>query len=356
MVDVFSRHLAGGLVLDEGDLGVAEPAGSPRRTRVVEAALAEFFGAEDAVLVRGGGTGAIRAAFFAAIAPGSQVIVHRAPVYHTTAVTAAAMGVETLPIDYNTLDGSAGAETLALEPFAASVAGALVQHSRQQMVDGYALGAVVCELRRALGDRPIITDDNYAVLKVPQIGTQAGADLATFSAFKVLGPVGVGVVVGDGRYLARVREQNRSGGCQIQGPEAMDLLRSMTAVPMLAASQAMVTREVARRLVDGEVDGVAWAVAANMEETVVLVQLEHPVAEAVCAIAVAMGAAPHPVGAESRYEMAPMFYRPSKAMLGTHPEFASTVVRVNPYRAGADQVVSLLRAALHEAEAGARPA
>jgi hypothetical protein len=36
-----------------------------------------------------------------------------------------------------------------------------------------------------------VTDDNYAVMKVPRIGCQCGADLSCFSLFKLLGPGGV---------------------------------------------------------------------------------------------------------------------------------------------------------------------
>ena len=31
---------------------------------------------------------------------------------------------------------------------------------------------------------PVVTDDNYAALKVDAIGCQAGADLSTFSCFR----------------------------------------------------------------------------------------------------------------------------------------------------------------------------
>jgi hypothetical protein len=39
---------------------------------------------------------------------------------------------------------------------------------------------------------PTLTDDNYAVMKVANIGCECGATLATFSCFKLFGPEGVG--------------------------------------------------------------------------------------------------------------------------------------------------------------------
>ena len=47
--------------------------------------LAEFFDAEDAMLVRGAGTGAIRSACMTVLEPGSSVVIHDAPVYTTSA-------------------------------------------------------------------------------------------------------------------------------------------------------------------------------------------------------------------------------------------------------------------------------
>jgi selenocysteine lyase/cysteine desulfurase len=46
---------------------------------------------------------------------------------------------------------------------------------------------------------PIVVDDNYTLFKTPRIGVQLGADISTFSGFKVLGPEGIGVVAGKKR-------------------------------------------------------------------------------------------------------------------------------------------------------------
>ena len=339
LVEIASRHLPDGQILTNGDLGLAALHDGPHTTRQVEHILAEYFGAEAAILVRGSGTGAIREAFFVSYPPNSTVIFHRAPIYYTTNVTVQAMAIRPHLIDFNCLDSGRSYVNI-------DAAGAFVQHSRQRPTDAYDLGHVVGSLRDAMGDKPIVTDDNYAVLKTARIGSQLGADLSTFSVFKLLGPEGIGAIVGRQQLINQIHGNNRSGGAQIQGHEAMDTLRGAVYVPVAAAIQATVTQRVATRLNSGEVPGVASAIAANAEETVVLVQLDRPNAKVVIRRAAALGAAPHPVGAESRYELAPMFYRVSKAALVEHPEWSETVVRINPSRAGDDHIIAILHEAI----------
>ena len=72
------------------------------------------------------------------------------------------------------------------------------------------------------------------------------------------------------------------------------------------------------------------------------------------AAAARFGAAPYPVGSNSRYEIAPLFYRMSSSALDDAPELADWAVRINPMRAGADLVVDILRRSL--AGLGDRPA
>ena len=67
LVDLMHKHFDGFQALNEGDYGCHIKYGRPERTVEVEKVLAEYFGAEDAALVRGGGTGAIRALCFALI-------------------------------------------------------------------------------------------------------------------------------------------------------------------------------------------------------------------------------------------------------------------------------------------------
>src|SRR5438477_10410611 len=101
LVDLIHRHFDGREILEAGDYGADPALGRPRFTAKVETVLAELFEVEDAVLVRGAGTGAIRAALMALLAPGDAVLVHDAPVYATTAVTFRAMGIQARRANFN---------------------------------------------------------------------------------------------------------------------------------------------------------------------------------------------------------------------------------------------------------------
>lgn len=320
------------------DVGVLPELGRPRSTAQAEAVLADFFGAEDAALVQGAGTGAIRAALTAVLSDGEPLLIHRAPVYRTTGVTLRGLGARPAEADFNS----------AAELRAALASGrfrwAYVQHARQRLADSYDLGEVLAACRAA-GVRTVV-DDNYAVLRAPACGVQLGAEASCFSLFKLHGPEGVGAVVGTRDVIARVRADNYSGGGQVQGPQALDALRALTHVPVLWAVQSAVVTEVAERLSAGEVAGVAEVRIANVQDRCVLVRLRAPVARQLPAVAARFGAAPYPVGSASRYEIAPLFYRMSSSALADAPGLADHTVRINPMRAGADLVVTILRRAL----------
>ncbi|RSS81205.1 aminotransferase class V-fold PLP-dependent enzyme [Streptomyces sp. WAC06614] len=326
--------------LFEADAGCVPGLGRSRTTARVEAVLAAFLGAEDAALVQGAGTGAIRAALAAAVSPGEPLLIHRAPVYPTTAVTFRTLGIACTEADFN--DPAEPARALAGGRFRF----AYVQHTRQRLQDGYDLGEVLAACRRA-GVRTLV-DDNYAVLRVPACGVELGADACCFSLFKLHGPEGVGVVAGAGDLVARVRADNYSGGGQVQGQQALDALRALTHVPVMWALQSRVAAEVAERLTAGEVPGVAEARLANVQDRCVLVRLERPVARELPAVAARFGAAPYPVGSASRYEIAPLVHRLSASCLADSPGLADRTLRVNPMRAGADLVLDVLRRSLAE--------
>ncbi|MET9808187.1 aminotransferase class V-fold PLP-dependent enzyme [Streptomyces halstedii] len=320
------------------DAGVVPGLGRPRTTARVEAVLADFFGAEDAALVQGAGTGAIRAALNAAVRAGDPLLIHRAPVYRTTEVTLRGIGVRTLDADFN--DARTLGETLASGRFR----WAYIQHTRQRLADSYDPAEVIAACRAA-GVRTIV-DDNYAVMRTPAAGVQLGADASCFSLFKLHGPEGVGVVVGARDLVAHIRRDNYSGGGQVQGHQALDALRALTHVPVMWAVQSRVGAEVARRLTAGEVEGVAEVRLANAQDRCLLVRLDRPVAARLPSVAARFGAAPYPVGSNSRYEIAPLFYRMSSSALDDLPELADWTVRVNPMRAGADLVIDILRRSL----------
>lgn len=339
LVDAATRHFHGEEALTRGDLGVCPRFGRPVTTAKVERVLADFFNVEDAALVRGAGSGAIRAAVWAVARAGDAVLVHDAPVYSTTKSLFESMGLRLLRCDFNS--PAALAEAAGRGDFSF----ALVQHARQKMDDRYDLAEVLSILKRNAPEIPIVTDDNYAALKVSFIGAQLGADLSTFSAFKLLGPEGVGCVAGKAGLIERIHKANYSGGGQVQGHEAMEALRGMIYAPVALAVQAEVNEDLVARLESGEVDGVEKAFLANAQSKVLLVEFEQPIARKVLEAAETLGAAPWPVGAESKYEFAPMFYRVSGTFLESDPELAERMIRINPMRAGADTVIRILKTA-----------
>lgn len=337
LLEAVAAHFEG-QELFAADAGVVPGLGRPRTTARVEAVLATYFGTEEAALVQGAGTGAIRAALAAAVGPGEPLLIHRAPVYRSTAVTLRGLGVETVEADFN--DPDELRDALASGRFR----WAYVQHTRQRLTDSYDPGAVLAACREA-GVRTLV-DDNYAVFRVPASGVELGADASCFSFFKLHGPEGVGVVTGAADLVARIRADNYSGGGQVQGHQALDALRALTHVPVMWAVQSRVGEEAAERLAAGEVPGVAEVRLANVQDRCLLVRLEAPVAAQLPAVAAGFGAAPYPVGSNSRYEIAPLFYRMSSSTLDDRPELADWVVRINPMRAGADLVLDILRRSL----------
>jgi hypothetical protein len=340
LVDTIHRHFSGQEFLTAGDYGLSQ-GGRPRQTAKVEAVLAQYFGGEDAVLVRGAGTGALRLALAAAVPPGAEILVHAAPIYPTTEATIAMMGLRPRTADYNALDFSGELPDYAL-----------IQLSRQAPGDRYDAGQVMAALRARKPGITIISDDNYVVMKLAQIGVGLGADLSTFSCFKLLGPPGVGCVVGKGELVEKIRRLNYSGGAQVQGPEAMEVLRSLVYAPVSLAIQARQGDRIVQLLNRGAVPGVKEACIANAQSRVVLVEFARPVARQVLAAADKYGCATWPVGAESRYEVTAMFYRVSGTFLAEKPELAETMIRINPMRAGADTVVRILRELMASIEEG----
>ena len=327
--------------LFRSDVGVAPGLGRPAATAQVELALADAFPAPAAALVQGAGTGAIRAALSAGPwrSPGRRLLVHAAADYPTTAVLFADAGAELVRADAN--DPAAWEAALA-DPGCPEWV--YLQHTRQQLSDSYDLGSAI-EAARRHGKR-VVVDDNYAVVRTPRIGAQLGAAASAFSLFKLHGPEGVAAVLGDADVLEAVHRANYSGGGQVQGHQALDAVRALVMVPLNWAAQSEASVEVAARLQAGEVPGIADTTLANAQDLCVIALLDRPVADQVRAAAAALGAAPYPVGSNSRYEIAPLVYRMSSSSLAANPELAAWSLRINPMRAGADLVVDLLRRAL----------
>ena len=88
---------------------------------------------------------------------------------------------------------------------------ALVQYSRQLIDDSYDIKEVIRVIKEN-ADIPIVTDDNYAVMKVNKIGSELGGDLSCFSTFNLQGPEGIGVVTGKKVYIDKIRKAMETAG------------------------------------------------------------------------------------------------------------------------------------------------
>jgi len=346
IVDTVTQYFDGLQILSTGDLGVVKGLNRPTYTRKVEQIFARVFDAQDAVLVRGAGTGAIRWGLISFLKSGQKLLVHAAPIYPTTQVTLETMGIVTITADYNNLD-----EVKRIIVENPDLSGALVQLTRQKIDDRYDYAQAIATMKSARPSLKILTDDNYAAMKVEKIGVQCGADLSSFSCFKLLGPEGVGVLLGNRELIEQVRDYNYSGGSQVQGHEAMEALRGLVYAPVSLAIQAEVNEELVHRLCSGELPEVKNAFLANAQSKVVLVEFYEDIAEQVLECTVKHGAAAHPVGCESKYEFVPMIYRISGTFRKQDPTLEKRMIRINPMRGGAETVIRILRESLREVQA-----
>lgn len=340
LVDLITNHFTGTEILSTGDLGVVAGFNRPTFTVKVESVLADFFEQESAALVRGAGTGAIRWGLYTLLKPGQRLLVHDAPVYPTTRITVESMGLHVIKADFNDRESIGNALNQN------NIDAVLIQHTRQKIDDRYNMEDVITCIKKYKSDIPILTDDNYAAMKVKSIGAQMGADISCFSLFKLLGPEGIGCVAGKKTYIQKIISSNYSGGGQVQGHEAMEALRGLVYAPVALAIQAETGEEVIRRLNAGEVKGVEHAFLANAQSKVILVSLEKPIAKLVLKEAEKLGAAPNPVGAESKYELVPMFYRVSGTFIAADKTLEDTMIRINPMRAGACTIIRILKESL----------
>ncbi|MDF2880301.1 MAG: selenocysteine lyase [Clostridiaceae bacterium] len=344
LIDIITRNFTGSEVLSLGDLGVVPGLNKPRTTKKVESVLAEFFEVEKAALVRGAGTGALRWGLISMLNCGDTILVHDAPIYPTTKVTIDTMGLKVIKADFN--NKSEIIKVISEN----KIDGVLIQYTRQKIEDKYKMEEVIIEIKKLLPNKPILTDDNYAVMKVNKIGVQCGADLSGFSTFKLLGPEGVGCILGKKSYIDKIETLNYSGGSQVQGIEAVEVLRGITYAPVALAIQAEVNEELVTRLNAGEVKGVKEAFLANAQSKVLLVEFQQNIAKKVLEEAEKLGAAPNPVGAESRYEIVPMIYRVSGTFRAADKTLEERMIRINPMRSGADTVIRILKQCLEKIE------
>ncbi|WP_139823737.1 aminotransferase class V-fold PLP-dependent enzyme [Thalassobacillus devorans] len=341
LVNAIASEFTGNAFFNQGDLGVFPELGRPVQTDKVEKVLASFFKAESCALVRGAGTGAIRETLASLLSAGDSLFVHSSPIYKTTNASMSVLGLQPIFTDYNDLKKLRRA--LAEHPSSKLF---YVQHSRQKPDDTYDLETVINLVKEVRPDLPIVVDDNYTVFKVDEIGTELGAHYSCFSGFKLLGPVGIGIILGKQAGIDKFRQRNYSGGGQVQGYEAMDLLRSLVTAPILIAVQNEQTEKLNSLLNSGVIPEIEKSYITNSQSKNVIIELKKPIAEQVIAASEKFGGAVYPVGAESKFEILPMIYRLSGSFLDEKPELKHTGIRINPMRSGAELVIEILKQAI----------
>ncbi len=213
LVDEITKVFPGNEILTRGDLGVVKGLNQPVYTRKVEKVIANFFDADEALLVRGSGTNAIRLALHVGVNRKKKILIHDAPIYPTTNVSFEMLGIAYEKVDFNDLN--------ALKDIIKSkeITSALVQVTRQLPSDSYEAETVIKTIKELRPDIFVITDDNYSVFKTEKIGVQYGADISCFSTFKLLGPEGIGCLVGNSESLQSLKKENYSRGVVIRQEE-----------------------------------------------------------------------------------------------------------------------------------------
>lgn len=323
--------------------------GRPRATAKVEKVLAGFFDAEDAVLVQGAGTGAIRAMLNAGAEPGSRIVLHNASPYKTTSPVMRHMGLELHPVDFNDPEAL---RTVLREVRPETV---YLQHVPQAFGDTHEIDATIALAREELGDGArILVDDNYAVMRSRRIGVQMGADASALSLFKLLAPEQIGCVAGSGDVVSAIRRDLSSAGCQVQGPHAMRALRMLMYAPVALAIQNRTVLETTARInaavAAGELPFVRCAVAAQPGIRCVVVVFDRPIAEEFVRSAWRNGSPSQSVGEEAQYEVLALFTYLTSTFLRTLPGLEKYAIRINPMRSGPDTIMRILHAALDDDE------
>jgi hypothetical protein len=343
--DIFTEDYGQVRALATGPFGSG---GRPYATARVERALAEFLGVEDVVLVHGAGTGSIRAAL-TSVPPRGRILLHRALPYKTTASAVHRLGLSVQDANFNDLNEVRA----AIERHSPDVL--YIQHVPHQAGDVYELSEVVSAARAVAGDGLVVlVDDNYAAMRTPQLGVHLGADASAFSLFKLLARANVGCVAGTQAVTHGVRAELASAGSQVQGPDAMDALRSLVYAPVALAVQNNVVIEAAaeiNRLIDtGALPYLLRAIPAQVSMRSIALVFTVPIAEAFLAAAWRNGSPSRSVGEEARYDLVPLFTYLAGTFIKGMPGIERFVIRVNPLRGGTEAIVRVLKAALADAE------
>jgi hypothetical protein len=323
--------------------------GRPRATARVEEILARYFGAEDAALVHGAGTGAVSAMLHGGLEPAARVLVHTAHPYKTTLPAMRHMGLQLTQADL----GSPAAIRAAMRP--APPDAVYFQHVPQKLGDTQQPAEIVATVRAAAdGPVTILVDDSYMAMRSPRIGVQLGADASAFSLFKLLASTNIGCVLGSRAIVSTIRRESSSAGCQVQGPHAMEALRGLVYAPVALAIQNQVVvaaAEELNRLIDtGELRHLRRAVAGHAGHRSLVLVFGRPVAESFLRSAWRNGSPSQSVGEEARYEVLPLFTHVALTYLRGAPDLGRFAIRINPLRGGPETIVRVVRAALDDRE------
>ena len=180
-------------------------------------------------------------------------------------------------------------------------------------------------------------------MKTKNIGIELGANLSAFSTFKLLGPEGIGCLVGNKKYIDKVIEANYSGGCQVQGYEALEVLKGFIYAPVSLAIQSEVNNKLFNILNSGEIEFIKSAYIVNAQSKVIVIEFKEDIAKEILLYSEKLGALPNPVGAESKYEFSPLFYKVSGTFIKSDNTLENRMIRINPNRAGVDTVLRILK-------------
>lgn len=322
--------------------------GRPWATARAEKALALFFGAEDAVLVHGAGTGSIRAAVNIGMPAGGSVVLHSAHPYKTTLPIMEQMGLRLHQVNYN------NAQLTKESMKSTQPDGVYIQHVPQTLGDNHEISDIILMSRQFSPHSKIIVDDNYAVMRSRKIGVQLGADLSAFSLFKLLSPVPIGCVLGSESDVSKIRRSYSSAGTQVQGPSAMQALRMLVFAPVALALQNSTVLEVSYQInqlvAKGNFPLILEAVAAQPGIRCSVLVFNKPVAEAFVRSAWRNGSPSQSVGEEAQPEVLPLFTYLTSTFLKDMPGLEKYAIRINPMRGGSGTILKIITAAFSDKE------
>lgn len=359
LVDIIGKYFNGKELVRAGDFGhpridvikegvLTSTWCHPEYTIKVEKVLAEFFGAKEATLVWGGGSGAFHRLFIGALNPGDKIILDDTNPYPTVFPPIRAMDLRIVRVDMdnpNELKKAIDEKTKAV----------WITHAN--FLKDYYAADVISVIKSTEYDPLIMVDENYVAMRVDKIGIQLGADISTFSLYKLLGPANVGVILGAEGKGAKVVEQIRrddvsSAGLMVQGPDAMGCLKHIALAPVMLAIHKNVVDEICERLNKGEVNGVDWAVSFSAPSLTAYVKLKEPIAKKVYEVAPKYGSYDRPIGAEGideiTFRISYHVENPPEKLRKYLPN--NYCITLRPYRAGPATCLNALRKCIEEAK------